>query len=100
MFALYYTFCLHITCRHVQCCVMPKFKLELNRASDAKVELKKLGHSYRSAARHVGRSYQWICQVLNGQATSQPVVDAIFKLPTRHKPRGRSRGKQTEKATE
>jgi hypothetical protein len=64
---------------------MTKFKLELNTAAAAKVELKRRGHSYRSAARHVGRSYQWICLVLNGQATSRPVIDAIFKLPVRKK---------------
>jgi lambda repressor-like predicted transcriptional regulator len=51
----------------------------------AKVELKKRGHSYRSASREIGRSYQWICQVLNGKATSQPVLDEIFRLPVRIK---------------
>ena len=47
----------------------------------AKVELKKRGYTYRSAAPHVGRSYHWICQVLNGRATSRPVLNAIFDLP-------------------
>ena len=47
----------------------------------AKVELKKRGHSVRSAAPLVGRSYQWISQVLNGRATSRPVLNAIFDLP-------------------
>ena len=49
----------------------------------AKVELKRRGHSYRSAALHIGRSYQWICQVLNGQVKSRPVLEAVFQLPTR-----------------
>ena len=51
----------------------------------AKVELKKRGHTYRSAAPLVGRSYHWICQVLNRRATSQPVLDEIFRLPVRSK---------------
>lgn len=50
----------------------------------AKVEMKKRGHSCRSAARHVGRSYQWINQVLNGRVTSRPVLEEIFKLPVRY----------------
>ena len=51
----------------------------------AKVELKKRGHSYRSAAAATGRSYQWICQVLNGQMKSRPVLESIFRLPIRSK---------------
>jgi lambda repressor-like predicted transcriptional regulator len=51
----------------------------------AKVELKKRGHSCRSAAKHIGRSYQWINQVLNGRTTSRPVLRAIFDLPVREK---------------
>ena len=51
----------------------------------AKVELKKRGHSYRSAAKEMGRSYQWICNVLNGQNTSRPVLEAVFRLPVREK---------------
>lgn len=49
----------------------------------AKSELKKRGHSYRSAAPLIGRSYFWISQVLNGHETSRPVLDAIFTLPQR-----------------
>jgi hypothetical protein len=51
----------------------------------AKVELKKRGHSYRSAAPLVGRGYQWISQVLNGHSTSRPVLEEIYKLPIREK---------------
>jgi lambda repressor-like predicted transcriptional regulator len=51
----------------------------------AKVELKKRGHSCRSAAKEIGRSYQWINQVLNGHVTSRPVLEAIFDLPVRAK---------------
>ena len=61
----------------------------------AKSELKKRGHSCRSAAAEIGRSYQWINQVLNGRVTSRPVLNAIFTLPQRTKP---VRGKKTMEA--
>jgi len=51
--------------------------------ASAKVELKKRGHSYRSAAPHIGRTFPWICEVLNGRKTSRPVLEAVFKLPVR-----------------
>ena len=51
----------------------------------AKVELKKRGYTYRAAAPLVGRSYHWICQVLNERAKSQPVLEAIYRLPVREK---------------
>ena len=51
----------------------------------AKVELKKRGYTYRSAAPLVGRSYHWICQVVNGRTTSRPVLEAIYQLPVREK---------------
>ena len=51
----------------------------------AKVELKKRGHSYRSAAPLIGRGYQWISEVLNERATSRPVLEAIYRLPIREK---------------
>lgn len=51
----------------------------------AKVELKKRGHSCRSASKEIGRSYQWICQVLNGHVTSRPVLEAIYGLSIREK---------------
>ena len=51
----------------------------------AKVELKKRGHSYRSAAPLIGRGYQWISEVLNARATSRPVLEAIYNLPAREK---------------
>jgi transcriptional regulator with XRE-family HTH domain len=50
-----------------------------------KREMKQKGWSYRSAAAHVGKSYQWICLVLNGKATSKPVLKAISRLPVRSK---------------
>ena len=53
----------------------------------AKVELKKRGYTYRSAAPLIGRSYHWICQVVNGRATSRPVINAIFQLPIRERKR-------------
>jgi hypothetical protein len=53
--------------------------------SAAKVELKKRGHSYRSAAPFIGRGYQWISEVLNERATSRPVLEAIYRLPIRQK---------------
>lgn len=61
----------------------------LNLRLAAKVELKKRGHTYRSAAPLIRRTYPWICQVLNGRVKSQPVLDAIFTLPIRDK-RGKS----------
>lgn len=51
----------------------------------AKVELKKRGYTYRSAAPVIGRSYHWICQVVNNRATSRPVLEEIFRLPIREK---------------
>jgi hypothetical protein len=50
-----------------------------------KQEMQRKGWSYRSAAPRVGRSYQWICLVLNGKATSEPVLKAIAGLPPRTK---------------
>lgn len=58
--------------------------------AEAKVELKKRGHSYRSASPHIGRSYQWIADVLNGHKTSRPVLEAVWRLPARETlPRGK-----------
>jgi hypothetical protein len=57
----------------------------------AKVELKKRGYTYRSAAPLVGRSYHWICQVLNERAVSKPVLEAVFNLPPKDKKPGGSR---------
>jgi hypothetical protein len=51
----------------------------------AKRELKKRGHSYRSAAPIIGRSYQWISTVLNKKQASRPVLEAIYRLPIRQK---------------
>lgn len=54
--------------------------------AEAKAEMKRRGHSYRSAALHTGHSYQWICIVLNGRDTSRPVLEAIYNLPPRTRP--------------
>jgi len=54
---------------------------------EAKVELKRRGHSYRSAAPFIGRTYQWISDVLNGHKKSRPVIEAVFHLPQRTPPR-------------
>ena len=62
------------------CCQLRHGKL-----SASKVELKKRGYTYRSAAPVIRRSYHWICQVVNGRATSRPVLEAIFNLPVRDK---------------
>lgn len=72
------------------CCVM--FDTELNTPERAKVELKLRGHSYRSAAKQIGKSYQWICEVLNGHKKSRPVINAIFELSIRHKPDAAGQG--------
>lgn len=58
----------------------------MKTAQQAKVELKLRGHSYRSASRHIGRSYQWISDVLNGHKASRPVIEAVFNLPERQRP--------------
>ena len=50
-----------------------------------KAQMKKKGWSYRSAACEIGKSYQWICHVLNGHDKSQPVLRAIAALPRRAK---------------
>ena len=47
----------------------------------AKREMKRKGWSHRRAARQIGKSYPWVCDVLNGTGTSQPVIDAILALP-------------------
>lgn len=60
----------------------------------AKVELKRRGHTYRSAAPFVGRAYQWISHVLNGHEKSRPVLEAIYKLPPRQKPTRRRRNEK------
>lgn len=54
----------------------------------AKAELKKRGYTFRSAAPLIGRSFHWINQVVNSRATSQPVLEAIYRLPVREKKRG------------
>jgi hypothetical protein len=41
------------------------------------------GWSYRSAAPHLGVSYQHLCQVLNGERLSRRLTAAVSKLPTR-----------------
>jgi lambda repressor-like predicted transcriptional regulator len=46
------------------------FALELE-----KVKLKNKGHSYRSAARELGITYQYLSDVLNGHHTSWCFVD-------------------------
>jgi len=51
--------------------------------AQVKEEMKKKGWSYRSASVAINRSYQWICLVLNGKATSRPVLQAIRALPVR-----------------
>lgn len=53
----------------------------------AKSEMKKRGHSCRSAAQAIGKSYPWVCDVLNGKKTSRPVLEAICRLPLRTPPR-------------
>ena len=54
-------------------------------AEHVKREMKRKGWSYRTAAPHVGRSYQWICDVLNGKKVSGPVLRGILALPPRGK---------------
>ena len=55
----------------------------MKTARQAKVEMKRRGYTYRSAEPYVGRSYQWICDVLNGRKVSRPVIEAIYQLPIR-----------------
>jgi hypothetical protein len=59
--------------------------------AEAKVEMKRRGHSCRSSAKHLGKSYQWVCNVLNGRGTSRPLIKGIFKLPIRQKRKGGSK---------
>ena len=62
--------------------------------AEAKAEMKRRGHSYRSAALHTGHSYQWLCIVLNGHDTSRPVLEAIYNLPVRELPVPQPKGEQ------
>ena len=60
----------------------------------AKREMKRKGWSYRRAALRIGKGYPWVCAVLNGHGTSQPVIDAILALPespTPYRPLGFAR---------
>ncbi|MDA3872457.1 MAG: hypothetical protein PF795_00660 [Kiritimatiellae bacterium] len=49
----------------------------------AKVELKRRGHSYKSAGKILGVNPQRIWKVLAGRETSRPIVEGIYKLPVR-----------------
>jgi hypothetical protein len=49
----------------------------------AKVELKRRGHSYTSAAEILGVNRHRIYKVLNGRETSRPILEGIYKLPIR-----------------
>lgn len=69
----------------------------MKTAKEAKVEMKRRGHSYRSAAQYVGRSYQWISDVLNGHKKSRPVIEEIYKLPTRVPPARKKETTETSK---
>jgi lambda repressor-like predicted transcriptional regulator len=42
-----------------------------------------MGWSYRSAAPHLGVSYQHLCQVLTGDRQSRRLIAAVLQLPTR-----------------
>lgn len=41
------------------------------------------GWSYRTAAPRLGRSYQHLCEVLNGRRQSKSLIQEILKLPVR-----------------
>ena len=47
-----------------------------------KVELKRKGWSYRSAAPVLGTSYSFLARVLNGHQKSARLLAAIHNLPT------------------
>ena len=47
----------------------------------AKREMKRKGWSYRRAAQRIGKAHPWVHAVLNGKATSRPVIEAILSLP-------------------
>jgi hypothetical protein len=49
----------------------------------SKVELKRRGWSYRSAAGEIGITYQHLSYVLNGHRNSRRVLKAIQALPKR-----------------
>jgi lambda repressor-like predicted transcriptional regulator len=54
-----------------------------------KAQMRRKGYSYRSAAAEIGKSYQWVFRVLNGQDTSGPVLKAISNLPSKAVKRAR-----------
>lgn len=54
---------------------------------EAKRILRARGWTYRTAAPVVGRSYQWVCDVLNGRKVSRPVLQAVAALPNRKEDR-------------
>jgi len=49
----------------------------------AKSEMKKRGHSYRSAAKVMGKHHMQLYKVLNGKEKSRPILEGIYKLPIR-----------------
>lgn len=49
----------------------------------AKSELKKRGHSYKSAGEVLGVHLQRVYKVLNGRETSARILEGIFTLPVR-----------------
>jgi hypothetical protein len=52
------------------------------KVTQAKRKLKTGGWTYRSAAPVLGTSTVWLNKVLNGHATSAPLLSAIEALPT------------------
>jgi hypothetical protein len=49
----------------------------------AKVELKRRGHSYKSAGEVLGVHLQRVYKVLNGRETSARILEGIYSLPQR-----------------
>lgn len=50
---------------------------------DRKVTFKRKGWTYRSAAPVLGVTYQYLCDVLNGQRESRRLMSKVDSLPPR-----------------
>lgn len=55
--------------------------LTTSATSAAKAHLRAAGWTYRTAAAHLGISYQHISYVLNGQRSSRSLLARLQKLP-------------------
>ena len=57
------------------------------RRTIAKACLREVGHTYRSAAGKLGRSYQHLSDVLNGKRESRTLINRVLALKPHKKSR-------------